>query len=233
MRCGMRIGTALIAVGLFHGAAAAADEFRHMFTLNSDGQIVRVVDEPLPHGDLLKTRGDYWIIHVTRVVGEGESPEDYYILFGPDPTPTTTSAGLGIIRPSTDNPAHQELAVSDGIAYIIGLGLQRPYGGTDGGSGVGEGTIFIVQGRSGTATDRFIFLDTHGASGAHVRVFKKNVKAQERQILEINQYLEIPNTGNMSGITAQPLRNEIGIRDMVWRVVKLADMAGLDRPLPF
>jgi hypothetical protein len=219
---------AVVAVGLWQGVATAQNVFTLKFTMTTDGTRTDI-NAPLQHGRPLNTGANYWIIHVNK---GGPENENYYILFGPDPTPLASAAGTGIIRDSTADPQNQELAVVDGIAYIVGF--HRPYGGSDGGSGVGEGTIFVVQGRPGLGeADRFVLLDKEGAQQGKLTVYKHNDTSKKKDISDINEFINVPDDGEVTGATPTSVRDDQEIRDMLWEVVKLADLADLRRPVPY
>jgi len=221
MSCGMRvrIGMAVVAVGFLQGVAAADDVFTLEFTMTPGPAWVKTeINAPLQHGRPLRTGLNWWIIHVDR---GGPEEENYRIVFGPDPSPTTSTEGQGFIRDAVHDSDHQELVVQDGVAYFFG---PRPYGGSDGGSGVGEGTIFVVQGRPGGDEDRFIYLDTHGGSPKLV-VHKHDDKNEKVEIPTVNRYVEVPDDDDVTGLPIKNLRNKETIRNMLWEVVKAADQA--------
>ena len=234
----MRMGMAVVAVGLLQGVAAGQDEFKLKYTMTVDG-VKTEINAPLQHGRDLNTGSSYWLIEVDPApVGV----ENYLILFGPDPSQTGATAGLGTIRDSIHTPARQELVVQDGVAYFFG---PRPYGGTDGGSGVGEGTIFVIQGRpkddGDPRDDRFIYLDYHTdvTPLPKVIVYKFNDAGKQVELDDINTCVNIKDDGVMTGVAPKSLRPKTAIRNMLWDVVVLVDLVEepvnfpIKRPLPY
>ncbi|MHC4217200.1 MAG: hypothetical protein ACYSU7_01980 [Planctomycetota bacterium] len=230
MRHALRIGMALVAVSLFHGTATAAnqDEFTLVFVMTPTGERT-VVNAVLEHNRPLSTGQNYWVIHV---VPHGENAEEYDILFGPDPQTTTNEAGAGIIRDSAAGDTHQELGLESGIAYYIG---SRPYGGSDGGSGVGEGTIFVIHARPIDEDGRFIFLDTEGTATAKLTVHSRAPSPTPPSVVvdKVNKHVQVPDDGDLSAVNPKKVRGKQSIRNLLWEVVKLVDLAGLGRPLPY
>ncbi|MHC5006900.1 MAG: hypothetical protein ACYTGF_06025 [Planctomycetota bacterium] len=233
-----RFGMAVVAVGLLQGVATAQDVFTLKYTMTSQG-VKTFINAPLQHGRSLNTGSNYWLIEVDPAPA---GVENYLILFGPDPSQTGSTAGLGTIRNSTFATARQELVVQDGIAYFWG---PHPYGGTEGGSGVGEGTIFVIQGRPDEdeedKDDRFIYLDLHtdDAPLPKLTVYKMGDNTVKVELDTINTYVNIKDGGDMTGVTSKSLRPKTAIRNMLWDVVKLVEKAWEDdefeigRPLPY
>jgi hypothetical protein len=221
---------AVVAASLLPGTATAADqdEFTLVFVMTPTGERTDV-GAVLEHNRPLSTGLNYWVIHV---VPHGEGAEEYDILFGPDPSLTTNEAGAGEIRNSEADETHQELGLESGIAYYIG---SQPYGGSNGGSGVGEGTIFVIQARPTDEDGRFIFLDTEGTPNASLTVHSRAASPTPPTVVvdKVNKYVQVPDDGDLSGVTQKNVRGKQSIRDMLWEVVKLVDLAGLARPLPY
>jgi hypothetical protein len=186
----------------------------------------------------------YWVVRVTR-----DSSTKYCIIIGPEPT-NDQATGEFIIRGSVKYPGGRELAVIEGVAYYAGAADQYPYGGTQGGSGVGEGTFFMAYGRPGGSSD-YIILFENGIAGTSVEVSPAGQPYASGTSFELkpaNHYLRLED--NNTSIGAENLHaitkysTPAPVRDVMFRTVAQVDIAlrraptlktslGLDRPLPF
>lgn len=170
---------------------------------------------------------EYWVLGVKE---EGAQAFSYYILFGPDPDSTATP-GRGATRVSSAGTGALELYVIDGVAYFFTTQPNvHPYGGTNGGSGVGDGTGFTVWSRAND-DDYFVCLE-----GSGVVVHPKAPGAM--QDVPINWYLRVPDNGTLGTnvpTVVTRLQALNSLRNRTWLTIVLAAQAsvGIRRPLPY
>lgn len=233
MRSGILAGALLAALFVADGAVLA-DTFTRIGKFRVGGPLI-VQEVELTH-DVQYTTGirQYWIIKVqgTRAAQAFE----YCIVFGPEPT-KDDEGGTMTIKDSVQYPANQELSVISGAAYYAGT---YPYGGTQGGSGAGEGTIFMTYGRNrGSSLDDVFIYFNDGTTGG-IDVYKKGDPdpAKSRDITLVNHYLLVPDNGDMTNKSQQPLNTGPQyIQDAaLWMISRAAeakmllDKAGLTCP---
>ncbi len=192
----------------------------------------------------------YWVISV-ETAKPGGSLYNYCVIAGPDPS-ANGARGEFVIRNSTKYPSHQEVAITKGVAYYSSIGdAQYPYGGTQGGSSVGEGTIFMAYGRTGAITsDVFVlFDDDDGIHIGSLRIWPKgNDDDNVAKCLSLaNHYLVVADAPtDLSDHVESKVTKDGGdesIRKAILGTFTLVDFAlkqdatlrdiGLDRPLPF
>ena len=239
MKRGLFVAAAIAAVLSVHtGALAAHEEFKLIGKMVKNpedmkpGEIVPE-DEVLYPGPYETKKNEYWKIRVTR------GTDVYYIMFGPDPLAVADGddpIGKGEIRTCAADPTHHEFAILDGVGYFGGT---RPYGGSEGGSAIGEGSIFIVQGipddpPGNPQDDYFVYLDE--GVGTYMTVHNKNVLLQSQAITEINEYSTVEDDGTIIGPVPTKVATLSGLHDIRrrnWETLKCADAIGLPRPVPY
>lgn len=221
------VGAAVAALCLTHGASAAEDLFIVIKKMLKDGTVMPGAGQTLKKADgqVSTKANEYWQILVTR---DGLLP--YMILFGPDPNADDTT-GTCYIRDCAASPQHQELVVKKGAAYFIG---SQPYGASDGGSGVGEGTKFVVQVPVADDTATFVYLDED--DGDYMTVYNATDTRERQSITEINHYSQVADSGAISGTVPPPTRNLPAgdpIRTGLWKLVVIVDLFGIEKPDPY
>ncbi len=236
MKAYLLIGAAIAATMLTDPAATAAsaatDVFEKIGTYHRDTGYMpnppEVLEHYAPNNKTHSTApGVYWIIQVRK--GGPTNPPSYKILFGGDPR-DPISVGTAKIVNSVPTSGAQELLVTQGAAYFFGT---YPYGGTDGGSGVGSGTKFVVWARP--MDDYFVYLEEDDPHH-YLRVYRRDDSnlANSRVIADINWYLRVSDTGptDVARVVERigPLDD---LRRVTWEIVVLASQAGLERPLPY
>lgn len=147
---------------------------------------------PLQHYVELQTNpNQYWVVEVIRPTGGTR----YCMVVGPDPTGPSSARGIMIIRDSTKyGPEHQELAIITGIAYSASVTGQHPYGGTQGGSGASEGTLFMTYGQAGN--DYFILFDQGSGAAEKLKIWPvgNSNNADSTTLEPAGYFLEVPDT---------------------------------------
>lgn len=220
MRCGILAG-ALLAALCVADDAVAADTFTRIGKFRPGGTLV--AEELVLLHDVRYTTGvnQYWIIKVQGT--RGPQAFEYCIVFGPDPT-TNDKKGTMIITDSTQYPANQELSVLSGAAYFAGT---YPYGGTQGGSGTSDGTLFMTYGRNGGSSldDVFIYFNDGTTHGIDVYKAGDSAQAKSKDITLVNHYLLVPDNGDMTNKSQQPLNTGPQyIQDAAfWMIVRAAE----------
>lgn len=231
MKARLLIGVALAAATAADPAATAATTFFRTHTFKKGDTALKAAPLLLDHNiQHVTDPGVFWVIAVTNPPPE----QPYWIVFGPDPRGDPSNRrGSARIRNSYADPTgqHQELFVEDGFAYFFGT---YPYGGTQGGSGVGHGTIFLVWARPANQTDYFVYLDPDG--GPRMTVTTPPNPPASLDITQVNHYVEISDTGAFA--TPSPVlvpRTTLKpLRDIIWEMMKFTDLdpAYLRRPIP-
>ncbi len=179
----IRVAALVAAMFLLQGVRAET-VFETIATFQTGGDLVVPKDPVLLGATTHATaEGEYWIIRVKR-----DGAIDYFIIFGPDPS--TGGTGRAQIRvcylPAGGGQEH-ELAVTDGIGYFAGT---NPYGGTQGGSGYSEGSIFIVVGcPDASDQDSFIYLSQTGINPLIVR--RTFSATPDAMVPSIDGYLDV------------------------------------------
>ncbi len=232
MKAYLLVGAAIAATMPADAFARAADVFEKIGTYHRLTGYVPNNPEPLDHyaptNKIHSTGpGVYWIIQVRK--GGPQNPPSYKIFFGGDPR-DPNAVGTAKIVDSVPTSGSQELLVMEGAAYFFGT---YPYGGTNGGSGVGSGTKFVVWARS--MDDYFVDLE-EDAPHHYLRVYRRDDSntANSRVIADINWYLRVPDTGptDVARVVGRiaPLDD---LRSVTWETIVLVSKAGLERPLPY
>ncbi len=203
----VRIAALLAALFILTGAASA-QTFTRVARFKPGDSLTQVSESLEPEfytaqGGYMPP-GEYWVIKVVTAANQ-----EYCIVVGPDPNLSSNARGHFRIRTSAYTGI-QELSVFEGVAYFAGI---QPYGGTQGGSGYSDGTIFMVLGQGSGADDVFIFLEALDEQQQlhDLDILDYFGATTSKSIDARNHYLQVRDDGNLGSSSQRSLFANLGL----------------------